>query len=65
MINLDQPHSGYGKEKVEFQITPREISAAKNDVIFEISSASKLSRIYIPLSLLRAPQKFREILNKL
>ena len=46
VINLDQPHSGYGKEKVEFQITTREISAAKNDVIFEISSASKLSRIY-------------------
>ena len=64
-INLDQPHAGYGNEKVEFQIVPHEISAAKNDVIFEISSASKLSKIYIPLSLLRAPQKFREILNKM
>lgn len=64
-INLDQPHSGYGNEIVKFQIIPHEILSAKNDVIFEISSASKLSRIYIPLTLLCAPQQFRKILNKL
>ncbi len=63
-INLDQPHAGFGKEKVALEIIPHNITSAKTDIVIEISSVGKLGKMYIPLSLFRAPQEFRAINDK-
>lgn len=63
-INLDQPHAGFGKEKVYLEITPHNITSSRTDIVFEISSVGKLGKMYIPHSLFRAPQEFRVINDK-
>ena len=63
-INLDQPHAGFGKEKVALEIIPHNITSAKTDIVIEISSVGKLGKMYIPLSLFRAPQEYRAIKDK-
>lgn len=64
-INLDQPHAGFGRETVSFELIPHNITASKTEIVIEISSVGKLGKLYIPVSLFRAPQTFREIPNKL
>lgn len=60
-INLDQPGAGFGKEETSIKITPHSITAAKTTIVMEIGSVGKLTKMYIPIPLFRAPQNFREI----
>ena len=60
-VNLDQLHAGYGRETISFQIVPHNITSAKTTIVMEISSVGKLTNLYIPITLLRAPQDFRTI----
>lgn len=65
MVNLDQTDAGFGNETVELELIPHELTAAKTEILFEITSANKVSKIFVPISLLRAPQNNRKIINRL
>lgn len=60
-INLDQLHGGYGYEVAQLSITPTNITKSKYTVVLEISSNARLSKLYIPITLISTPQSFRHI----
>lgn len=55
-ICLDQPHGGYGTAKAEVTLHPKEVKEAAYDIVLEISSAGRLSKMYVPLTLFNNPQ---------
>lgn len=59
-LNLDQIHGGYGYEKANITITPHSISEPITTVVFEISSNGRLSKLYLPVSLINNPQQMRK-----
>ena len=59
-VNLDQIHGGYGYEKASITITPRDISESITTIVFEISSNGRLSKLYLPVSLVNTPQEMRK-----
>lgn len=59
-VNLDQIHGGYGYEKASITITPHDISESITTIVFEISSNGRLSKLYLPVSLVNTPQEMRK-----
>ncbi len=58
-INLDQAHGGYATAKAEVVLYPGEIAHASYDIVLEISSVGRLSKMYVPITLLNNPQILR------
>lgn len=55
-VNLDQPHGGFGFAEFEAVIKAVDISSAKYDVVLEISSEGRLSKMYVPITLINNAQ---------
>ena len=53
-LNLDQPHGGFGLAEFDAVITPTDISKAKYDIVLEAASEGKLSKLYIPITLINS-----------
>jgi len=53
-LNLDQPHGGYGLSEFEMSLTAPMVDKPKFDIVLEISSTRRLSKLYIPMTLTNA-----------
>lgn len=49
-INLNQAHGGSAINQAEYAITPRSLNKGKYDIILEIISNGRLSKMYIPIT---------------
>jgi hypothetical protein len=55
-LNLDQPHGGHGVESFSITLFPCGTQKPAYDVVLEISSVGRLSKMYVPVKLLNSPQ---------
>ena len=55
ILNLDQVHGGYGTAKAEVALLPQEISRPEYDIVLEVGSVGRSSKMYVPIKLLNDP----------
>lgn len=51
-LNIDQAHGGAALSHFEFTLLPNEITQGKYDIILEISSNGRVSKLFIPVTLI-------------
>jgi len=53
-LNLDQVHGGFGTSEFEMSVTPQTVDKPQYNIVLEVSSTRRLSKLYIPMTFVNA-----------